>query len=413
MRRLLFAALLLVSVLALGQDRNRRTVGRNGTTGPGIVLSFLPSGSWTLSDDCAGVALTGLTFSRSSSAMCTKRDGTMVFLTANKPRLQGEGLLMETGSTNLAIRSEAFDDVAWTKTNVTVTANSTVSPDGATTGDTLQSTVNGGLVESTMAVIAGGVTWGAASVYLRTTAGTQAFALALRDTTAGADRCTATGTATTTWTRFYCASRTVVGGNSHSLRIYPGGTGSTGTVVGWGAQTEAATNAVGASSYIPTAGTSVARTADFGTMVWAPSPSQSVNVSATLTRFNDATVSAFAIGFAGDYRVCTLGQNNLSATLLLGPIQRDSGGYKFATTYAEAAWTDGTTRKLVVMYTEATKNSVMNIYNGGGSLLGTGTGTAMAESLNNATQLQFPCVSSASLATTIKDVCVGTGTFCQ
>ena len=40
---------------------------------------------------------------------------------------------------NLALQSEAFDDVAHTKTNVTVTANSVAAPDGNTTADTVTS----------------------------------------------------------------------------------------------------------------------------------------------------------------------------------------------------------------------------------------------------------------------------------
>lgn len=323
---------------------------------------------------------------------------------------------METGSTNVAIRSEAFDNVAWTATNTTVTADTSVAPDGATSADLLHSTVNGGLVESTAGALGGGATWGAASVYLQTLSGTQAFALALRDTTAGADRCTATGTATTTWTRFYCVSRTVTTGNLHSIRVYPGGTAGTGTVVGWGAQVEAATNATGVSSYVPTAGTSVARTGEFGTITWPLASGQNVNVSAVATHFADANNSAIGIGFtSADFRVCTIFGNATSlAASNWTELQRDSGGYKFAASaYTDNVWTDGTTRKLVIVYTEATKNSVLSIYNGGGSLLGTSTGTAMAENLSNVTQLQFPCISSSSINTAIKDVCVGTGTFCQ
>lgn len=52
--------------------------------------------------------------------------------------LTGAGaLLIEPATTNLLLRSEDFDDAAWTKTRVTVTANAVAAPDGTMTGDKL------------------------------------------------------------------------------------------------------------------------------------------------------------------------------------------------------------------------------------------------------------------------------------
>jgi hypothetical protein len=47
-----------------------------------------------------------------------------------------KGLLIEEARTNLTLQSESFDNASWTKSNTTVTANSTTSPDGNTTADT-------------------------------------------------------------------------------------------------------------------------------------------------------------------------------------------------------------------------------------------------------------------------------------
>ena len=44
-------------------------------------------------------------------------------------------LLLEPTRDNLQVRSEEFDNTAWTKSNCTVSANQTTSPDGATTAD--------------------------------------------------------------------------------------------------------------------------------------------------------------------------------------------------------------------------------------------------------------------------------------
>lgn len=47
------------------------------------------------------------------------------------------GLLVEELRTNLLLRSEQFDDAAWTKANSTITANTIVAPDGTLTSDKL------------------------------------------------------------------------------------------------------------------------------------------------------------------------------------------------------------------------------------------------------------------------------------
>jgi hypothetical protein len=50
------------------------------------------------------------------------------------------GVMLETGQTNLLVYSQDFDNAAWTKGNVTVTANSIAAPDGTTTADLLLET---------------------------------------------------------------------------------------------------------------------------------------------------------------------------------------------------------------------------------------------------------------------------------
>jgi hypothetical protein len=59
-----------------------------------------------------------ITFSRTTNATVTGSNG-----------------LIQNAPMNLLTFSEQFDNAAWTKSNATVTANSTVSPDGATTSD--------------------------------------------------------------------------------------------------------------------------------------------------------------------------------------------------------------------------------------------------------------------------------------
>jgi deoxycytidylate deaminase len=100
------------------------------------------------------------------------------------------------------------------------------------------------------------------SVHARTVSGTQTGAIILRDTTAAATKCTGTISGTTTWlsgdARANCTSA-ITTGNSHSTRIYPGGTGGTGTMVVWGAQREVGESM---SPYIPTTTAAATRNAD-------------------------------------------------------------------------------------------------------------------------------------------------------
>ena len=70
----------------------------------------------------------------------------------NVPRLtyqNGGGgcpsLLLEPQRTNLFTYSEQFDNADWTKTNATITANSTTSPDGTQNADTLTPTTTNGV----------------------------------------------------------------------------------------------------------------------------------------------------------------------------------------------------------------------------------------------------------------------------
>lgn len=55
----------------------------------------------------------------------------------NIPRLSSQGLLVEPTRSNLLTKSEAFDDVVWTKSGVSVTADAVAAPDGNTSADIL------------------------------------------------------------------------------------------------------------------------------------------------------------------------------------------------------------------------------------------------------------------------------------
>jgi hypothetical protein len=88
-----------------------------------------------------------LTFSRASIATRTNASGVIESVASNVPRLDYSGgatcprLLLEGQRTNLALQSEAFDNAAWLKSNITVTPNVETSPDGYTNADKIVGSV--------------------------------------------------------------------------------------------------------------------------------------------------------------------------------------------------------------------------------------------------------------------------------
>jgi hypothetical protein len=67
------------------------------------------------------------------------------------------GLLVEPGATNLLLRSQEFG-ATWTTTDITVTSNSIVAPDGATTADTITEGTAGTAITTQVATVSSGAT---------------------------------------------------------------------------------------------------------------------------------------------------------------------------------------------------------------------------------------------------------------
>jgi len=83
-----------------------------------------------------------LTWTRASTALRTNSSGLLESMGSGVPRLSYmygscPALLLEPQRTNLALRSEEFDNASWGKTASSITTNTTTSPDGNTTADTL------------------------------------------------------------------------------------------------------------------------------------------------------------------------------------------------------------------------------------------------------------------------------------
>jgi hypothetical protein len=106
---------------------------------PSLILDF--AGTNTLDSRIA--------FTRSTTGTYYNSSGILTSAAINAPRfdynpsnLSPLGLLIEQSSTNIALYSEQFDNVAWVKSNAAITANATTSPDGTSSADLIYPTAS-------------------------------------------------------------------------------------------------------------------------------------------------------------------------------------------------------------------------------------------------------------------------------
>lgn len=265
----------------------------------------------TTAEQCTNTAITtdqggAVTVTRASTAWCETATGNMSLIDNDKAVVESDGLRIEAASSNRLAFSEVLH-TNWTPTNATA-GSTRGGPDGSTI-TTLSTSSSGGYYESAAFTITG--TSAVASMWVAGSgAGTYAFVL--RDTTAGADRCTSTGTPpasfTSMKTRPSCSSAAIVSGNNHVLRAYPGGTAGTGSNVGfWGAQVEPAITVK--TSYIKTTGTAATRALDNVSITTADG-----NTSGCFSATFWTTTASFPRSIATN--PATLGQYNNTVTLL-------------------------------------------------------------------------------------------------
>ena len=317
---------------------------------PSLDLRFADNKS--LVDAVTGAQL--VTFTRASSGTFVGSDGLIKTATTNEPRFDhnpttGEslGLLVEEARTNLVLRSEEFDDVAWTKTNSTITANTVVSPDGLTTGDSITSSAGllGSVVQAISQTTGTAYTFSAfakADQYtfcqLRITGTvvgtiTRAYFNLTTGTITGTVNCTASITPVGNgWYRCSITYTTILTATA-SPRVYGQvdaadtvGDGTSGIYI-WGAQMEAGAFPT---SYIPTTTATVTRAADVA----------SITGSNFSSWYNQAEGTVFAEFTAAAYNTASLaisdGTNNNRIM-----IDRGSTGTRYIITNAGVSQSGG------------------------------------------------------------------------
>lgn len=206
-RALGLAGLLAVAVLAMGAGR---LPWQKPTTliDKSLLrwLKSVPAGLIATGAAVKGSRGETTTVARSTASFCDGKNGTGMDVTTNAPCVTAYGFEIFPGNNNRAKYSDEFDNAAWTKEGVTVTANSTdvLDPNGTTTADKLDFDAATGptshsIIYQTPPALGGDGT-NSGGVMLRTLTGTATLWLSCTDLSSY--WYTRRADVTSTWTRF-------------------------------------------------------------------------------------------------------------------------------------------------------------------------------------------------------------------
>lgn len=199
----------------------------------------------------------GGTFSRGSVATTRAQNDSVLYrVGVNERRFQNGRFLSETSATTQTRYSEQLDTANWTKTNCTITANTTTAPDGSLTADTVATTSGGVATSVAITSVGTPASFSSFQVWVRTdeTPFTGSYAFV------GTSSVTADFTVDGTWRRISNYVATTV---APTLTIRPhegAGTGTAGrTMQVWGGYLQSSSTT---GSYFTVEGISVTRSAD-------------------------------------------------------------------------------------------------------------------------------------------------------
>lgn len=262
----------------------------------------------------AAITDQGGTFTRGSTGTYIDLDGYVRTAQEDELRVGRDGVVFEgvgTGQapsshSNRISRSQEFDNATWTKSGITVTANSVAAPDLTTTADTLTASGAGSTITQTYNSGVSGYP-NVLSVFLK--AGTASL-VRLGETTSGVylDIDLAAGTSTLStgaavtppieladgWWRVQMPYQATGSAGAFRLTFGPG------TIYAWGAQFEPTNNGI-ARSYIPTTSATATRATDTfsgsGLLYSSVASDEFVDEDGSVTAVSAwSNVSSYAIG---------------------------------------------------------------------------------------------------------------------
>jgi hypothetical protein len=250
---------------------------------PTLALNFAES---------PGILDPRASFVRATTGLVMDRMGVMRTIPAGMPRWRWaptggtpQGVLFEEQRTNLLLRSEELDNASHTKTSCSISANSIAAPDGATTADTITVSGAGGNGNQAVTITAGNaltLSWhfkqlASSHALLRISDGTNTVS-AWFNLAAGTVGTGSAGAGTIVYSAhsmealangWYRCQLTVTTSTSTAITLRYSAAAAdnaepanTDSVYAWGGQAEQLGTTSAASSYIPTAGSTVTRNAD-------------------------------------------------------------------------------------------------------------------------------------------------------
>lgn len=237
-----------------------------------------------LADTPTGTKGEAMTFTRATPRACPldANESEVTMLPAGRPCITRGGISIFRAGTNLALRSEEFDNAAWTK-NVsgasaapTVTANGCTAPDGTATAERIQFASCAATIDASdvyQGVGSGSVST-TGSIWLKANSGTPSISLC---TFAGAAGNCVQYALTNGWVRYAKTFTGIAGTNylnfgcEHRTALYSG-SADTGAadVCAWGGDIETSPYPT---PYVATAGASATRNAETATF---PDPGSSI-----------------------------------------------------------------------------------------------------------------------------------------
>lgn len=236
-------------------------------------------------DFSTGVLPSGANFTRASIATRTDVTGQIAGCAVDVARFDFDpdthvlrGLLLEGTATNALVQSAGFDQSNWIKNGnaiaaPAITSNAAIAPDGTMAAERIDypafdsaNAANFSLTQQTVSVGAPRVL----SIWLRGAAGGEKIEFAGYASSTYNLSTPSPLVLTTSWQRYSLVSATAAASVAFHLGLnsYNGVTLNQGamTLYAWGAQVESGS---AASTYVPTAGTSVTRSADALVLDWS------------------------------------------------------------------------------------------------------------------------------------------------